>query len=599
MIHALSLLLTLGLSAQGGPAHADLHPAEADMYLELGDVGSLLTALDKTPMARFLRDERLKSLFTELGQTPDRSLKELAQAGLLSAMPESKPEGWLDGLKTLSASLTAVGPETDTTDSMAFQAVVDLATPEQAKALLAAIVAKAPKHEPMTSAVPGVERLQFGEKAADDLWCVAIGSRLVVGGSAAKPEDFTARADKKATGLASRETFQKQVASLDKASGTPVLWFALARPLSEILATSKEEEGMEFLDKLPGELNPFASARVARMQLVGERFVTEIVSSETAGAAAKPVDPAWLEPVPSSSMIVFATAFDGAAAAKRVRALIAKDEQGAATLAALEQKLGFGPEKVLAHLGPGMTVYAAPLTGLGLPETRIWIDCDDPAAFTTEFEALMGALGETLPGYIAKTKPYKLKKAGSEEKVEVPLTTLSLPQGAIPIPMISVAPSFAPVGKKLVFGFNSMDVKNELKRVHSGEGEPIVAGANPLGAMGFALPAEARSVFVMDWAKLFGGILGTVKAFAGMAPPDQMPFDLAKLPPPEMFGEYFKPTFHYSKGIAGGTYRRNEASFGPETWSLLGGAGAAAAQAQRQAFESASAPVAPPKPAGQ
>ncbi len=598
MIHVLSLLLSLGLSVQGGPAHAALHPAEADVYLELGDVNALLTALDRTPMARFLRDERLKPLFTQLGQAPDRSLKELARTGLLSVLPEAKPEGWMDGLKTLSASITALGPETDTTDSVALLAVADLTTPEQAQALHTAILANVPKHEPMTSAVAGVERLHFGAKAADDLWCVAIGPRLAVGGSGATPEDFVARADKKAPGLAGRETFQKQLAALDKASGTPLLWFALARPLSEILATS-QEKGIDFLEQLPGELNPFASARVARMQLVGERFVTEMISSEPAGAAVKAVDPAWLEPVPSGSMIVFATAFDGASAAKRVRALIAKDEQGAATLAALEQKLGFGPEKVLAHLGPGLTVYAAPLAGLGLPETRVWIDCDDSAAFTSEFEALMGALGETLPGFTAKTKPYKLKKAGSEEKVEVPLTTLSLPPGAIPIPMISVAPSFAPVGKKLVFGLNSMDVKNELKRVHSGEGEPLVAGANPLGALGFSLPAETRAVFVMDWAKLFSGILGTVKAFAGMAPPEQMPFDLAKLPPPEMFAEFFKPTFHYSRGIAGGAYRRNEASFGPETWSMLVGAGLKAAQAQRQAFESASSPVPPPKPAGQ
>ena len=598
MIHALSLLLALGLAPQG-PVHADLHPAEADVYFEMGDVGMLLEALDKAPLARFMRDERLKPLFGELGQSPDRPLKELAQAGLASALPDSHPENWFAGLKTVSVSIVALGPGSDTTSPVAIQAVADLGTPEQAKALQAALVARAPKHEPMTSSVAGVERLQMSDKAAEDGWCAVIGSRLVAGGTSTKPEDFVARADKKVAGLTSSEGFKKQLGALEKGSGTTVLWFALARPLGEIVAkTEKEGEGdSNFLSKIPSDLNPLASPRVARMQLVSDRFVTEMYSSASS-TGGKNVDPAWLEPVPSGSMVVYATAFDGAAVGKRMREMLAQDEQKAASLAALEQKLGYGPERVLARLGPGMTIYAAPLAGLGLPETRAWIDCDDPAAFTTEFEALVGALGETLPGFSAKTKPYKVKKSGTDEKVEVPVTTLNLPPDMMQIPMISLAPSFAPVGKKLVFGLSSMDVKNELKRVHGGEGEPIVAGTNALAKAGFQLPAESRSVVMMDWAKLLGGVLGTVKAFAGMAPPDQMPFDLSKLPPSEMFGEFFKPTFHYSKAVAGGIYRRNEASFGPETWFGLAVAGAVGARAQRQAMLGMQPVATPPKQAG-
>lgn len=598
MIHALGFLLTLSLTAQGGPTHADLHPAGADVYLELGDVGALVIALDKAPLARFLRDERLKPLLSELGQPADRSLKDLVKFGLSASLPEGKAEAWLDGLKTVSVSMVALGPGSDTTAAFGFQALADLTTPEQAQALQAVLVARAPKHEPMTSGLPGAECLHMGDRAADDLWCAVVGARLVVGGSADKPEDFTARAEKKLAGLAGKETFKQQLAALAPSGGTPVLWFALARPLTDILATMKKEGAgageMDFLNQIPSALNPLGSARVARMQLVGDRFVTEMFSIETTATTEKPVDPAWLEAVPSGQMIVYSSAFDGAAAGKRMRELLAKDEQSAAALAALEQKLGYGPEKVLARLGPGLTVYAASLAALGLPETRAWIDCDDPAAFTTEFEALVSALGETLPGYTAKTKPYKLKQSGSEEKIEVPVTTLSLPPGAIPIPMITLAPSFAPVGKKLVFGLSSMDVKNELKRVHSGDGEAIVAGVNPLAAMGLTLPAEARSVFVMDWAKLLGGLLGTVKAFAGMAPPEQMPFDLAKLPPGEMFAEYFKPTFQYSRVVPGGRYRRHEASFGPETWFGMVAGGMAAVQAQKQAPQSAAPAGAPP-----
>lgn len=584
MIHA--LLLTLALSTQGGPVHASLHPAATDLYLEVGDATALLRDLDGAPILRFLRDERLKGLFDELGQSPARPLDALLEEGLGMAMPEALTGGWIDGLKTVSISGLALGPGSDTVAPVAVLAVVDFANPEQAAALMAFVLTRASAHEPMSGTLPGVERLKLSDKPAGDLWCMTVGSRLVLGNSAAKVEDYAARADKKANGLATGETFQKQLAALEPAKGTPVLWFALARPLGEILAAVQkpEESGeeMAFLSQIPPDMNPFASARVARMQLVGQRFVTEMISSEVPGAsAAKPIDLAWLEPVPTGSMIVYASAFDGAAAGKRMRELLAKDEASAASLAAIEQKLGFGPERVLAHLGPGMTVYAAPLAGLALPETRAWIACADPAAFTKEYEALIGALGETLPGFEVKTKPYKVKKSGTEERVEIPITTLTLPPGLVQIPMISIAPSFAPVGNKLVFGLSSMDVKNELKRVYAGDGEPIVAGGKPLAAMGFEPPAGVSAVFVMDWAKLLGGVVSMVKGLAGMAGPEAMPFDLNKLPPPEMFAEYFKPTFHYAKDMKGGTYRRHEASFGPETWlGLLGAAFIGRAQQQ-------------------
>ncbi len=600
MLHP--LLLSVLAAAQGGPVHAELHPANSDVYLELADVSVLLTELDKAPLLRFLRDERLAGLLTELGQPTNRPLKELAKEGLARALPQAGAAGWLDGLKTVSASAVAIGPGSDSSAPVALLAVLDLASAEQAGALRAVLIERATKHEPMEAALPGVERLHMGATAAADLWCVAVGSRLVVGGNESKVEDYVARADKKSAGLASSETFQKQVAALDKPSGTPLLWFALARSIQDIMKVIQEADdvGMNFLAQLPNDLNPLGGARLARMQFVGERFVTEMVSSDAASTpTSRPIDPAWLEPVPAGSMIVYSSAFDGAAAGKHMRELLAKSEQSAAAMSALEQKLGFGPERVLARLGPGLTVYAAPPAGIGLPETRIWIDCDDPAAFTSDCEALIGALGETLPGFLVKTKPYKVKKSGTEEKIEVPITTLTLPPDLVQIPMISLAPSFAPIGKKLVFGFSSMDVKNELKRVHAGDGEPIVAGANPLSAYGLQLPAEARAVFVMDWGKLFASIVGTVKAFAGMAGPEAMPFDLAKLPPPEMFGQYFKPTIHYTKNSAGGVYRRNEASFGPETWlGIL--AAVAANMAQQSSFDSAEqgGEIPPPEPAG-
>jgi hypothetical protein len=583
-------LLSFLAAAQGGPAHAELHPIESDLYLEIGDASRLLAELDKAPLVRFLRDERIARLMADLGRPTDRPLKELAQDGLAGVLPGA--DRWLDGLRACSVSVVALGPATKDAAPATFLAILDFATPEHAGALRTALVERAPEHEPVQSIVPGVEALRQIDAPAEDRWCVVVGSRLVMGGKPSKVEDYAARAEKKLPGLARSETFQKQLAALGGASGTPVLWFALARPLREMVAKMQpgEDAGMAFLSLLPEDLDPFGSTRVARMQFVGERFVTDMVSSD-AGGAAQPVEPTWLAHVPAGSMLVYASAFDGAAAGKRLRTLLAKDEASTAALAALEEGLGFGPERMLARLGPAMTAYSAPLTGFALPEVRLWIDCDDPAAFTSEFEAVFNALAAS--GFQVKTRNYSVKKEG--EKIEVPYTTLALPPSWQVIPMINPTPTFAAVGKKLVFTLSSMEIKSELKRIHGAAGEPVVPGADPLAALGFQLPPGARSVLVMDWGRLFGSVIGTAKAMGPLLG-EELPFDLNKLPAPELFTQYFKPTFHYSEACAAGLHRRNEASFGPETWFpiLMQGAAMASssleeARAAKQRAEEAAA----------
>jgi hypothetical protein len=564
MIQILSVALLL---LQGGPQHADLHPAEVDAFLELGDLGQVLPALETSPVLRFLRDERLKKLVAGTGQNADRPLAEWLELGLTAAAPALRPETWLKGLKTVSASVQAVAPSDASAPSYALFLVAEFASAEHAEALRGALLQQARAHEPLSSAIPGAKRLDLGAGAPVS-WCAVSGTRVVMGGGSSTAEDFARRAKKEASALSGNEAFRAQLAGLGAGTGRSLCWISLAHPLSEVMARSSPAgtPGAQFLDEVPSAMNPFANPWVARVQLLGERFVTEVFSSTKEATAGRPIDPAWLEPVPAEAMLVFSTAFDGAEAGRRMRELLARDETGRASLAAIEAKLGFGPERVLARLGPGLTYYAHPLKGIGLPESRLWIDCEDPAGFQADFEALVTALGDTLPGFKAATKPYKLKAAGREDKIEVPVTTLTLPPSAVQIPMISLSPSFAPAGKKLVFALASMDVKNELKRFHGAEGTPIVSGAKPLAAMGFELPADARFVLVMDWAKLLAGALDAFKSFAGMMGPGDLPFDPATLPPSEIFAQYFRPTFHYTKPASGGSYRRNEASFGPETW---------------------------------
>src|SRR5262249_26173448 len=141
MIHSLFLSCALALVPQMGPAHADLHPAQADVFVELGDLNSLLTALDNAPASRFLRDERLKGIAQATGLNATGSLKDFVKEHLRSALSTANADAWLDGAKTFSMSLTALGKGSETTSAVSFLAVADLSSPEQAKALRDAIVA--------------------------------------------------------------------------------------------------------------------------------------------------------------------------------------------------------------------------------------------------------------------------------------------------------------------------------------------------------------------------------------------------------------------------------------------------------------------------
>jgi len=563
--------LLLALAPQGQPVHADLHPKNADVYLELADASQMWPALEQSPLVRFLRDEDVKALLAGLGQSVDGELQAMVQGLLQQNQPELKAESWFPALKGFSFSMVALGPATETRASFGSLVVVDFGTPEAAQAFSAVLTAQSDKVEPHAS-LAGVQRMA-GESASEDQWCALQGTRCVLGNSGSLPEDFVARAEKKSEGVGKAELFQK-FGKLEAPKGTVLGWMLLARPVGDLVAAMSEDSDgpANALNMLPADLNPLASARIARLQMNDGRYVTEMLAPKTAGDTDKSVDASWVAAVPAESMLVYTSAFDGVAAAKTLRGLLGEDEEMSATLAALEQKLGFGLERVFSHLGPGMAVSMGTLSGLGLPEMKAFVDCADPAAFTKDVEAFCAAFAETMPNISAKTKGYKVKKPGAEEKVEVPVTTISLPPEFAPNPMIAISPSFAPAGGKLVFALNSMDVKNELKRIIAGDNGGVSSDSNPFAKQGFTLAAGTTSAVVMDWAKLISGLVDLAKAFAPMMGAE-LPFDLNKLPSKEKIAAFFAPTFHYARVTPDGIYRRNEGSFGPETWfGLLGGA---------------------------
>ena len=551
MIAALALALT-----QAAPIHASLHPPGVVVYAEVPDVAATLANLEGSPLARLLRDERMKGLIEKIGLPVASTLADAALGGLVSAIPNAKAQDWFGQVRTFSLSAGSPLKEGDLQPPL--QVVLDFVGEGPAGVFVSGLLASADKHEPASGPWPGLENLTLGG-GAPGLWCGRVGARCFLGTLDLPPTEVAARAAGSTSGFDADELQKNREGWMPEAPGAPVMWLAFHMPDSEKLKSFTPI----------GIPMPFGDHWLERLTFHDGRFVTDILSTETTEGT-RPVDPTWLDPVLAGSMLVYTRAIDGPTAAKLLRELLAKSESASAAMKALEEKLGYGLERPLARLGPGMSAFMAPLAGMGLPDTRMWIDCDDPAAFASEIEALVNAFGATQPGYEAKTKPYKVKLKDSEDKKEVPITTITLPNDLIQVPMISISPSFAPVGKKLVFAFSSMDLKNELKRAYSGEAS--APGAKPLSAFGFEPPSEALSVVVMDWGKLLDSVSSTVKLIAGMAG-GSSGIDPKLFPPAGIFSEFFKPTFHYSKKTPKGLVRRNEGSFGPETWfGLVGGA---------------------------
>jgi len=203
----LTLVLSLPLLLQGTPVHADLHPKNADLYLELGDSAVLWPALDQAPLARFLRDADMKALFGALGPYTEGTLQDTLLGLMTQGQADWKAETWFKSLKSVSLSMVALGVESETRAAFGSLAVFDFATPEATKAFEGVLAGMASSVEPHAS-LSGYQRLSK-DKASEEQWSVVAGTRLVLGNTGSLPEDYAARAAKTSEGVAKAELFQK------------------------------------------------------------------------------------------------------------------------------------------------------------------------------------------------------------------------------------------------------------------------------------------------------------------------------------------------------------------------------------------------------
>ncbi|MEW6074170.1 MAG: type II secretion system protein GspG [Planctomycetota bacterium] len=611
--------LGLALALQVASSHAALHPADVDIFLEVPDVPALVRTYEGVPLVRLLHDEEIARA---IGAVMRRQggVDPAAQLALLyeTEVP-AEVRQMLRSLRAVSVSLRVPGaPIADSISAApgplpALACIVDFAGEEAARAALAALAGLAASAEPYPdSPLPGALRLEFAELSGLPAWAAADGARVLLGAGALDPAELAPRAGSAggpggtggaATGeggLAGRAGYRDAGRAFAASAGTTVVAGFSARSPLEMLAAAPLPDEVRTglgpaLAEFPGLLG---GVRRWRMELVGDRFVTEMMTLEgdEEGASppvlgGRPLDRAWLVPVAPEAMFAYSSALDGAALLAGVRNLLARRAAAAGEeldLAALEGELGVSLEALFAGIGPGFVVYANAPGGLALPEMYAWIELADPGAFQAGLAALGGTLGQRFPGFGLETRDYRVKDPATGERIAFPITTLGFPPELLaesPVP-IAIAPSLTVTGGKLLVSPSSMHLKRELKRLYGGDEKAAAAvpGEAAGGAGGAAgttgtpattrtrhpwemeLAAETRSLLVMDWGQLLGGLLATAKALGGMF---SLPFDVQALPSPEVFGRYFAPTVHVSRRVDGGTYRRHEASFGPE---VAGGA---------------------------
>ena len=462
--------------------------------------------------------------------------------------------------------------------------MIDFATEEHAQTMLAMLADLVGSAQPdPTSPLGGTWTFTIDPASGAPAWMATRGPRLLLGGGSHAPADFARRmaGEEGAATLADDPRYVTGKGHFGPVTGATVVQAFTTRSPLEIFGDAGPSDFLGELELLWGGGEGFLEGtRCWRMQLAEGRFITEVVTldsgestSEESVFGSRSVEESWLAPVHGDSMLTYSSSLDGGVLHERFRGFLAgmgEDTEATEAIAALETNLGFGLGEFFAQLGPGLVASVGPIPGIALPDTYVWIDLVDPSAFQSQLSVLVENLGTTFPGFSLRTRDYKVKNKTTGERIPLPVTTLGLPPGLIDLgPMGAPTPALTVTEGKLLLSLSSMRLKRELKRLYGGEETP---GENPtlLEAHGFDLPADARSVIVMDWGLLIEGLLSLARnlgplaqAFGGGL---ELPFDPAALPDPELVTKFFEPTFHYSRRVEGATYRRHEASFGPETW---------------------------------
>ena len=629
----IQLVASLALALAPAGDHAALHPAGANLYVDLPDLPGAVEAYAHAPLVRLVQDPEVHASLARVLGLPEEAdpvaLLRLELEGLLGARGQAALGELLAlGSDLRAASVSVAGLEANEAllaradeldgnpaillDHLGLVCVLEFGSVEAPATLLERLAGALSPVEPDEGAVATVE-LMGGDRQVhrfsmpNDLqghtiWMVSADRLLIAGLGTAEPAELAARAGD-GEALLTQEGFHSGVERFTTPAGATLYetyWRLSEPPFYAVLMERQQEDASPFARQMAAALlggivplEPLIAR--SRLQLREGRFVEERLErrpapadggAEGAPAAAPwrrtlgstPVPPAALGRVHPESVGVWATSLDRAGLADLVAHALDELPGGGEDLrASLEEDHGLSVDDLIASLGGDVALYMLPIGGAKVPQVHAVLGLSDAAAFEQSLTALARLVEEQAQGALTlDTRPYRKQ----------PVVTLRPDPSALPLPpFLTLELSVGILEDRAIVGLSAMDVKGEMRRLLAG-----APASHPAATEG-RYPEGAVSVGWMDWGGLVGSLYETARTLLALVPDaSSLPFDPARLPEAQVFTRFFRPTLSWTRPADGWTYAYQESSFGPEVQVALVAGSLVAAGRQ------ATARSAPPEP---
>lgn len=584
----LQTLLFTAVSALGGASQAVLHPADADVYVELSDVPALVRAYEKAPVLQMVRDPATGKIADAVKEAVGFDLRGMI-AGLLPVTDAARPDDpywpW-SALQAVSFSAADLERKEEAMSSSApFSGrgwfVMDFRDPAAAEQALKALHDSGPaqgapetggEHVVIGEQVLSVETLSRSNDAS--AWVARDGVRLLGGFGRARAQDLAVRVAKPETSfLAQREKM------LDDTGFPAVTGTVLARAWSDLAAlpdglggkANVSEADMAIANLILPSVLPFVGQKGRwRLQLCNDRFVSDSLV-EHIGPARQLDELYGTGGIPSSALRMVPRESVGAWVMKtrpvQVEALfesLLSKAHGSET-----PQHDDSTPKLSAALGDSAALFLLPLPisalrmGGGPPALPIvcCVELKDPAAFQLALDAWLAREKARDAGLQVENKPfhkrpmYTFTLGGSQEA------------GGKGAGESASKPTLTILDDRVVLTMTRKQAFDEVRRAETPNHEPHAIAAEG------AVPPDAFEVSTMDWGQAIGRLYDAGRGMLPMLNQGrETPIDVESLPTSAQLFRFFRPSLGYSKHVDGRTYAHNETSFGPEVPALIAAA---------------------------
>ncbi len=600
MMHPCLLLMAL---AEPAPRDTDLlaalHPAKADVYLELTDPQALLSASEQFPWMRLLRDPemaKLSALMAALGFDLGAQMSSLLPSDLTGA---GSP---LRALQRMNVSISGLDERTAPIEMWMSMRMQSSESAQAMQALMeSAGVMQALPGEPQ--AMPFGERSLAVRRYALDLsripmagqggivvgkqglWLVQDGADLVMGMGLATPEQLAQRVRGEQPSLpASAELFPDSL-PWPKGSGLSVYRLMVdldgqAMLESPSFAQTRETLGTALSWGLPA-LFPYLGAKgVWRVQWSGTQFVTDTVhtrypSMSTQALGAAPVDPKVAHFVPAEAVGAWITSIDPVRFEAELRQLVGVALEGSEEQAPLlePRQLALLPP-LNQGLGRQAAMFLLPISNIQSIEPRVFVamELENREAFEAALDAWAAKLEELAPQARVSNRPYRKHKlvsiSGANQAEEGEGPGAQGPLGGLMSPP-SFSPTIGVLSDRVLITIKKSFAQTEMRRVLDGKD----VAPHPIAAPG-AVPPGVFESSSMNWPTYTGKLLdiaaGLLPMAASMMGEEDTKLDLAGLPSTATLQRYFASTTSWSRRLADGSVLSSStSSYGPETPATL------------------------------